>query len=479
MHRDKAERGRGCAPACLRRLSLPRARPLASLSVAARRLRRRRGGMSALNSNSAKGGVHWQKVVAGKDDKKATSRRTDALLCALAPSAVVDGTAFARKKLAVSSRTSLWFAIEAASSPVSRLAAVAPRPAAAGDAYSVHVKRALIHAVRPLPRGRGSRLSARVRGRAADLALPSQLKGGRRSPTEWYLTLCAPRLWSACAGLDTAVQSHTEFARHALVFACLDDAASVVDALLPPEVYALLVVELGWLQPEGVPWREPDCAPFAPDGLKERTSDVARLFWAHLSAAVPGRPDVASRGAWALLPPPGWALLSETGDTVNEVLSPFGTLPLLWCAETMECSTKRAEKRQREVAAYEKGSAPRQQPCTLAAGRSECLINPKGVPGGDMAGAGRVRLRRARALCQLFRARARCQLLRVEPSVARRACCTCSRLHREPLAALRVDGATVERACEAIGCLAPAMERPCRRARHAPPRAARRAWPLC
>ena len=57
-----------------------------------------------------------------------------------------------------------------------------------------------------------------------------------------------------------------------------------------------------------------------------------------------------------------------------------------------------------------------------------------------MAGAGRIRLHRARALRQL---------LRVEPPVARRACWTCSRFHRGPLAPLRVDGGTVERVCEA------------------------------
>ena len=43
--------------------------------------------------------------------------------------------------------------------------------------------------------------------------------------------------------------------------------------------------------------------------------------------------------------------------------------------------------------------------------------------------------------------------LRLEPPVARPACWTCSRLHMKPLAALRVDGATVERACEAAGVL--------------------------
>ena len=57
-----------------------------------------------------------------------------------------------------------------------------------------------------------------------------------------------------------------------------------------------------------------------------------------------------------------------------------------------------------------------------------------------MAGAGRVRLHGVDAL-RLF--------LRPEPTVARRACWTCSRFCRKPLAALRVDGATVERACEA------------------------------
>ena len=59
-----------------------------------------------------------------------------------------------------------------------------------------------------------------------------------------------------------------------------------------------------------------------------------------------------------------------------------------------------------------------------------------------MAGAGRVRLHRVGALRQL---------LRLERPVARRACWTCSRLHRKPLAALRVDGGTVERACETGG----------------------------
>ena len=61
-----------------------------------------------------------------------------------------------------------------------------------------------------------------------------------------------------------------------------------------------------------------------------------------------------------------------------------------------------------------------------------------------MAGAGGVRPLRVDALRQL---------LHVEPPVVRRTCRTCSRLHREPLAALRVDGATVERACEATGSL--------------------------
>ena len=59
-----------------------------------------------------------------------------------------------------------------------------------------------------------------------------------------------------------------------------------------------------------------------------------------------------------------------------------------------------------------------------------------------MAGAGRVRLHRARAL-RLF--------LCLEPPAVRRACSTCSRLHWGPLAALRVDEATVERAFEPTG----------------------------
>ena len=97
-----------------------------------------------------------------------------------------------------------------------------------------------------------------------------------------------------------------------------------------------------------------------------------------------------------------------------------------------------------ESRGQEKSTQPLQQLCTLAAGRSECLINPQSIPRGDMAGAGRVRLHRARALRQL---------LRVEPPVASRACSTFSRLHRKPLVALRIDGATVERACEATGVL--------------------------
>ena len=61
-----------------------------------------------------------------------------------------------------------------------------------------------------------------------------------------------------------------------------------------------------------------------------------------------------------------------------------------------------------------------------------------------MAGAGRVRLHGVDAL-RLF--------LRPEPPVARRACWTCSYFHYEALAPLRVDGGTVERACEASGVL--------------------------
>ena len=81
-----------------------------------------------------------------------------------------------------------------------------------------------------------------------------------------------------------------------------------------------------------------------------------------------------------------------------------------------------------------------------------------------MAGAGRVGLLRARALRQL---------LRLEPPVARRACWTCSRFCKKPLAALRVDGATVERACEATGCkipfiLAPFFCHPALGSLHAP-----------
>ena len=61
-----------------------------------------------------------------------------------------------------------------------------------------------------------------------------------------------------------------------------------------------------------------------------------------------------------------------------------------------------------------------------------------------MAGARRVRLHGVDALRRF---------LRVEPPVARRTCWTCSHLHMKPLAALRVDGATVERAFEATGVL--------------------------
>ena len=47
--------------------------------------------------------------------------------------------------------------------------------------------------------------------------------------------------------------------------------------------------------------------------------------------------------------------------------------------------------------------------------------------------------------------RVRREFLRPEPPVARLASLTCSRIRKKPLAALRVDGATVERACEATG----------------------------
>ncbi len=169
--------------------------------------------------------------------------------------------------------------------------------------------------------------------------------GGERSPTEWYLLLCALRVWSADPARPDG--TYKEFATRVSPFSSLHDVARVVDAMQPRGVGALLYHELGWVDAHGALRRVADCLPFD-DSEKPRASVCARRFWAHGQRAAA---DASAHVSWPDVSPPGWRLLRATGGTVEAVAPDGGGLPLFWSTESLLVLTPASTHRARVIEA--------------------------------------------------------------------------------------------------------------------------------
>jgi hypothetical protein len=169
--------------------------------------------------------------------------------------------------------------------------------------------------------------------------------GGERSPTEWYLLLCALRVWSADPARPDG--TYKEFATRVSPFSSLHDAARVVDAMQPRGVGALLHHELGWVDAHGALRRVADCLPFD-DSEKPRASVCARRFWAHGQRAAA---DASACAPWPDMSPPGWRLLRATGGTVEAVAPDDGGMPLFWSTELLRVLTPASTHRARVIEA--------------------------------------------------------------------------------------------------------------------------------